>query len=181
MNVVVRGAILLLGIFYLYVTYLMAHPNVSAAYRDYYILRTSDLSFAERKKMVSLRIDQDYGHKDTAIGFDGWSVPEEWFRWNDGKSAKLIFKLDLETVAKVPARLVLHVLTNGKQRTRWKLNGADLGERRVDGDTRLVFVLRPDFLHAGENVVEIDMSDAHRPNQSDGRALALAFVSLRLE
>jgi hypothetical protein len=40
-----------------------------------------------------LQAGREHDHKDAAIGFDKWSGPEETFRWNDGKPAKLTFKL----------------------------------------------------------------------------------------
>lgn len=181
MNVVIRGAIISLAAFYLYVAYLMTHPNVSAAYRDYYILKNTDLSIAQRKKLQPLQIGRDYSHKDTAIGFDGWSGPEETHRWNDGKSASLVFRLDPGPVAQAPRRLALNLLPHGTQRTRWRLNGTDLGERQLAADTQLAFSLAPGLLREGENVLRIEMPDARRPGSGDGRVLGLAFKSLRLE
>ena len=181
MNMVIRGAIITLGAFYLYVAYLMTHPNVSAAFREYYILRSTDLTVAERRKLPPLQPGRDYDHKHAALGFDKWTAPEETFRWNDGKSARIIFKLEPGAVAQAPGRLVFNLMPHGTQRTRWRLNGADLGERQVAGDTQVVFPLKPGSLREGENVVEIDMPDARRPNDSDGRLLGLGFKSLRLE
>lgn len=72
-------------------------------------------------------------------------------------------------------------MPHGAQRTRWRLNGTDLGERQVAGEAQLAFPLKPGLLQAGENVLEIEMPDARRPNESDGRLLGLAFRSLRLD
>jgi hypothetical protein len=181
MSMVIRGAILSLVVFYLYVAYIVTHPNVSAAYRDYYIARSTDLTIAERRKLPPLQAGRDHDHKDAAIAFDHWSAPEETFRWNDGTSARIIFKLNAVPTAQAPGRLVVNLMPHGVQRTRWRLNGADLGERQVTGEAQLAFSLAPGMLRAGENVVEIDMPDARRPNTSDGRLLGLAFRSLRLE
>lgn len=181
MTVVVRGMIVFLAALYLYVTYIVTHPNVSVAYRDYYILRSTDISIAQLKKLPPLQIGHDYTHKVADIAFDGWSVPEDAFRWNDGKTAKLIFTLSPESVAQAPHRLVIDLVPHGEQRTRWWLNGKDLGWHQIAGDMKLTLSLSPGVLRARENVVEIEMPDAHRPNESDGRRLGLAFKSLRLE
>jgi len=181
MNVVIRGALISLAALYLYVAYLVTHPNVSAAYRDYYILKNTDLSIAERKKLPSLQPSRDYSHKDAAIGFDRWSGPEETHRWNDGKSARLLFRLEQAAVAQAPRQLGLRLMPHGTQRTRWRLNGTDLGERTLAAEAQLEFALVPGLLRTGENVLEIDMPDAHRPDSGDGRVLGLAFKSLRLE
>lgn len=93
MSLVIRGAIVSLCAFYLYVAHATIHPKVSDAYRDYYILRSTDLTVAERKRLPPLQAGREHDHKDAAIGFDKWSGPEETFRWNDGKPAKLTFKL----------------------------------------------------------------------------------------
>jgi hypothetical protein len=72
-------------------------------------------------------------------------------------------------------------MPHGTQRTPWRLNGADLGELLLADDTQRVFPLAPGSLRAGESMVEIDMPDAHRPNDSDGRSPGLAFKLVRLE
>jgi hypothetical protein len=181
MTIMIRSAIISLVVFYLFVLYLMTHPNVSPAYRDYYILKSTDLTVKERARLPALQPGREYAHKDAAIGFDKWSGPEETFRWNDGKRARLVFRLDSATLAQAPTRLVLNLSSHGSQRTDWRLNGAGLGARQVAGDGVLEFSLKPGMLRSGENVIEIDLPDAHRPNDSDNRALAIAFRSLRLQ
>lgn len=181
MKLLVRGAIVCLLAFYLYLAYLMTHPNVSQAYREYYILRSSGLSIAERRNLAPLRPGQDYSHQTTAIGFDGWSGAEPTHRWNDGKSARIIFKLDAAALAQAPRRLVLTLMPHGPQRTHWRLNGTGLGERQVAREMQLAFALSPGLLREGDNVLEVDMPDAHRPDNGDGRVLGLAIKSFRLD
>ena len=180
MSGLIRTSIIVLAAFYLVVVYLVANPNVSPAYRDYYILRTTSLSDALRKQLQPLQIGKPYTHRDPVIGFDGWSEPEETHRWSSGKSAKMIFLLDT-TAAQGPRRLAIRLAPLGTQRTHWHLNGTDLGERRIGGEVELAFPVKPGLLREGENVVEIELPDARMPGNGDARTLALAFKSLRLE
>ncbi|XYJ11326.1 hypothetical protein ACSUZJ_04885 [Telluria sp. B2] len=181
MTIMIRSAIISLVVFYLFVFYLMTHPNVSADYRDYYILKSTDLTVKERARLSAMQLGQEYAHKDAAIGFDKWSGPEEAYRWNDGKRARLVFRLDSDTVAHAPTRLVLSLMPHGTQRTGWRLNGNELGTRQITSEGLVTFPLKPGMLRSGENVIEIDLPDAHQPNDNDGRALGVAFKSLRLE
>ena len=180
MSGLIRISIIVLAAFYLVVVYLVANPNVSPAYRDYYILRTASLSDAQRKQLQPLQIGRPYTHRDSVLGFDGWSWPEETHRWSNGKSAKIVFRLDAKA-AQAPQRLALRLASLGTQRTRWRLNGTDLGERRIGGEAELVFPVKPGLLREGENVVEIELPDARLPGNGDARRLALAFKSLELE
>jgi hypothetical protein len=182
MSVVIRGAIFLLIAFYLYVMYIVKHPHVSDSYREYYMLRTSDVSIGERKRMLPIQIGHDYMHKDaTTIGFNGWAWPEDAFRWNTGKSAGFLIKIDSDTLARSPTHFVFDLMSNGKQHTHWQINGVDLGEYVIEKDGQFILPLKPGSLRIGENVIKIDMPDAHRPNQNDDRELGLAFKTLRLE
>ncbi|WP_313706118.1 hypothetical protein [Massilia sp.] len=179
MKAIVRAAIVLLAAFYLFLVYAVANPRVSQEYRDYYILKTTDLSIAQRQGLAPLQPGRAYGHQEAALGFDGWSAPEPSHRWSNGKRVRLIFRLDAAGAG--AHALVLHVAPLGTQAITWRLNGRQLAVRELDRETELRLAFEPGLLRAGENILEIDLPGAHSPGSGDPRLLALAFKSLRIE
>lgn len=174
-----RAGIVVLAAFYLFLLYAVANPRVSQAYRDYYILKSTDLSIAQRQALAPLQPGRLYDHQDAALGFDRWSGAEPTHRWSMGKQVRLVFRLDGAGAG--AQALVLHVAPLDRQPTTWRLNGRALAEPVLDRETELRLTPAPGLLRPGENVLEIDLPGARSPGSGDPRLLALAFKSLRIE
>lgn len=166
-----------LSAFYAFVAALAARPQVSEAYRDYYIDRQVELSIRERQELPPLRRGKIYTHTTKAIGFVGWAPAETRYRWSLGHNAKVIFVIDDK--APPPATLRLAVTSLGPQRVLWTLNGATRGEAVLDGEGLAYLDIEADSLRTGENVLRLEFPDAHRPSNEDPRTLALALHTLQ--
>jgi hypothetical protein len=181
MKKVTRLAIVLVLAFYGIVLYALAHTNVSDAYRDYYILRSNNLSIAERKRIQPIEEGRVYTFRDQAIGFDGWYMPQETQRWNIGKSAKIVFRLDSARSADAPRAVVMRIAPWGSQKTVWRLNGEQIEAREIGQETQLRLPLKNSLLRDGENFLQLDMPDARELGKGNPKLWAIAFKSMTFE
>ncbi|MDA3894761.1 MAG: aryl-sulfate sulfotransferase [Desulfobacteraceae bacterium] len=117
--------------------------------------------------------------KNPFLAFEGWSQAEPDFRWSEGKSAYLHFKinkkLSIETVT-----LKLNIQTFGDQCIQIFLNEEVLQKTDIHfrQKTTLLLPLPTGLLRKNNiNTLKFEFPDARIPDSSDSRALAVAFYS----
>ena len=184
----ILALVLLAG--YGYVVYLAKHPNVSEAYRAYYIDRTSNLS----PKMLEARLEtlpaltpgQVYPHDASEILLLGWDTAEPEHTWTLGESAQII--LTLPRLKPQQAReftLILRgMYLTGVQRIIARVQNAGGLQKIIDGTYRdgedmvITFEVPP----GAEQLVTLalELPDAQVPDNGDRRVLGFALKSLEL-
>lgn len=116
------------------------------------------------------------------ILFDGWSYPENEFRWSLNNESNIIFKID-KNYNYIQGILEINFLTYDKQKIILKLNGHDLGEYTFDSlDEKLVvhFDLE-DLNFETPNILQFILPTAKKPSSEDKRILALALKSFKIK
>jgi len=117
------------------------------------------------------------------IALDGWSKVENNFRWSEGSSASISFRLNsVNGKKKLTAQLRIHTL--GKQGLRAYLNDKLISEISIDKPSAewLSFPLPADATEGDSvNTLRLEFPDAHTPNSRDNRMLAVALYSFRLK
>lgn len=181
MKILVRTAIGLLAAFHAVVGYTALHPQVSAHYRDYYITGTDFMSPWQHKDLVALRPGTAYAADEPVLVFDGWYRRADGQRWNAGRSARFVFRVDDAGRPDAPHAVLLDLEPVGAQRTVWRLNGHEIGQYLVGGPAKLRLTLDSRLLRPGENELQVSLPDARRAGNGNPKMWALRFESLRFE
>jgi hypothetical protein len=125
--------------FYAYVVHAVFTPHVSSEYANYYIFKTTNLSIAERKKLIPIIPDQQYTHKDSdTLGFDGWLSPEDQHRWTAKNIAHIVFRIsDLSALGHTPA-IQLSAFSPNPQDVTFLMNGTPVKTITINGETEIL-------------------------------------------
>jgi hypothetical protein len=179
MKTLSRIAIGALCAFYLAVAWTAVHPQVSPAYRAYYIEGSDFMSPWQHRQLAPLAPASEHGADDPALMFDGWPARGDGQRWNGGRSARLVFRVDGHALAAGPHALTLRLLPLGTQASEWRLNGQAIGSHRLQGASVLRLDLAPGSLRPGENELRVTLPDARVVGKGNLRMWALRFDGLR--
>lgn len=172
--------ILLLAVFYVGIAYLAMHPNVSAAYRSYYITRDSDLTVRERRALQAIQPPVEISYADKRVGYDGWHAEEQGYRWSAGRSSKILFLLQPGVDRQGMRTLSLKATPLDRQQTEVSINGKLVHSGVISADSQVDIAFPASLLLEGENVIRIDCPDAHgTETDRRRRGIALASFSLR--
>jgi len=129
-----------------------------------------------------LPLEKELSFRDESfLVFEGWSGAEDRFRWSEGSSASLYFRLPDESNGReLEIKLMAHTLN--KQRIHTYFNGHFFGVTEVDipKEDWLFFDLSTSVVkQSGVNILRFEFPDARSPNSQDPRKLAMAFHSIR--
>ena len=174
MDILLKTAAALLLAFYAGVAVLALNPDVSEAYRDYYIDGNLELSMAERQKLPPVKLHKAGTHLENDIGLIGWAAPETEHRWTEGRRAKIVFRVDASLPDGIPGAIRMNVVPLGRQRLLWQLNSGAWYELTIDTPQDCLLALAPEHMLPGENVLRLALPDAHLPGNGDTRTLAIA-------
>jgi hypothetical protein len=182
----------LLAAFYLSVTYLAFHPNVSFLYRAYYIDR--DLKYWNHGEGISYTLGQtlDFSKRLPYLSSEGWSFPETQGTWSEGASSRLLLELNqigqpTEITFTVTPFLVPHRQVDAQRIGVWA-NGVKLGEAALTSPTakEISFAIPSSVtLREGRRLeIRFEYPNAEAPEtlgvSTDARVLAFYFRSLVL-
>lgn len=172
--------ILLLFMFYMGISYLVMHANVSPAYKSYYITRDSNLTLRERHAMQPIPLSAEISYADSRVGYDGWHDREAGYRWSAGRSSKIVFLLRPDVERQGMRTLSLKVTPQDRQRTDVFINGKLIHSGAVSTSGQVDIEFPASLSLEGENVIRIDCPDAHgTETDRRKRGIALASFSLR--
>jgi hypothetical protein len=178
----IASALLGISLFYVYVLYLILTPAVSEAYYRYYISRESQISPMQQIALPIIDIGSILRFDSNQLGFDGWSTPEESFRWSLGKRPALHFLLSNDVQVETVATLTLEIQALGQQGVSVLINDLLLLETRVESPevALLQIPIPPNTLKPGRNTVYFHLPDARTPGNGDSRVLGIALLSFAL-
>lgn len=116
------------------------------------------------------------------IIFNGWSHPENTHMWSLGKESKILFSAIKED-EKVQGLLSLNVSTLGEQEIKVTINGKYIDSQKVNlQNGNIQFKFNPKILNRDKhNTIEFEFPNAHQPNNTDTRVLAMALMSFKIE
>lgn len=175
---------LLLG--YASIVYLAAHPNVSEAYRAYYIDRSSGISPASLEEkfnnpLPALSLERVYAHDAPELMLIGWSTPEGTHTWTHSQRAQIRFFLPKEEIG--PVRNFILVLQgtylHGQQRIITSIGPDRIDQTYSDGED-IVIPLRLAPGAEPNVILTLDLPDAAVPDTGDPRVLGFALRTLRV-
>lgn len=161
------------------IVWLVAHPDVSPAYRAYYIDRTSDMppSWDRLRAPPALVPGRSYSFDAPEILRAGWSTPEAGHVWTLGHSADLL--VSLPDGVGTGARLVLEgMYLGGAQQIGLQAQNRYQSLQRREGEP-LVLDLKD--TGPGPLRITLDLPQAAMPGPQDPRVLGFALQRLRLD
>lgn len=167
------------------VVYLAAHPNVSEAYRAYYIDRSSGISPASLEKLKdplpALTLERTYAHDAPEIMLIGWSSAEAALTWTHSKRAQIRLFLPTEETGSVRnLTLVLQgTYLHGQQRIITSVGPGRIDQTYRDGED-IVIPLRLAPGAEPNVIVTLELPDAALPGNGDSRMLGFALRTLRV-
>ncbi|TNB49575.1 hypothetical protein FF124_01030 [Martelella lutilitoris] len=176
-----RFIISLIAAFYLFMLYLLLHPNVSDPYYRYYIAKDVSINPKQLEKIEAIDPDKYYNHRNSDIGYyRGWSNPESEHRWSDGKYAEIKFIVGEKS--KFDGEIYIHGIVFDRQRISVYLNNNEIYSGEVFEREGLDLNIRFDkkLLVDGLNTLAFDLPDARRPGGPDQRELAIALEEIAI-
>lgn len=168
--------IFFLIMFYCGISYLVRHPDVSPAYRSYYITQDSGLTLRERKALQPIQSGIQISYADSRIGYDGWHDREPGYRWSAGRSSRIVFLLPPQTDVHGMRTLTLKGTPLDEQKLAVFINGNPVYSGLFPAKGQLDISFPASILLDGENVMRLDCPDAHG-TESDRRKRAIALSS----
>lgn len=178
------------------VIYLATHPNITAAYRAYYIDRTSEISpvmlellgdpLAVRAVLPVLTVGQLYAHDAPELLLVGWSTTEPAHTWTLGRQAQIMlvlpasqtsqardFTLTLRGIYLAGAQRIIAQIDYGGTR------GNPIDRTYHDGEDIVMMFRLPS---RAEPVVTLalELPDAKLPGNGDPRVLGFALQSVQV-
>lgn len=176
-----RFAIFLIAAFYLFVLYLLLHPNVSDPYYRYYIAKDVNISPKQLEQIKALNPNKTYDHRNTDIGYyRGWSHSELEYRWTDGNHAEIKFIVDDKN--RFNGEIYIQGILFDRQRVSMSLNNNEIysGEVFERDGLELSIHFDKELLVDGLNTLAFDLPDARRPGGPDQRELAIALKQIAI-
>lgn len=173
-----------LGAFYLAVLWVAAHPNVSEAYRAYYIERSSDqpLWMAEKQTgfLPPVSLGKTYEHTASEIYLHGWSYPENAHIWTLDHRALIYF----ETPSTLEPGTDYEVVLRGfyladQQYIVSSLDGHSTARTYSSGE-EIILPFVQDSAEPKLRAIELNLPEASSPGTADTRVLGFALQSFEL-
>jgi len=145
--------------------------------KERHALRLAEFNMKNEAKERGIKFNSD------KVVFIGWSEPEVEHRWSLGHKSQIIFRLTSFNTLRKSRLLTINVGSLGKQSVKVTLNDYYLGSQLVDStDVNIVFSIPNELLNdIGDNTLQLEYSNAHKPNDIDQRVLAIALKSFRIE
>ncbi len=115
--------------------------------------------------------------------FDGWSGPENLFRWSTGHDAFLHFSLP-EEVSEQNVLVQLSIHTLGRQKIRVSCNGKfiKLFDVEIARPEKISFHIPASVISSSElNMLAFEFPDARSPDSPDQRVLAMALHGIEFD
>jgi hypothetical protein len=172
------------------VAYLAAHPNVSDAYRAYYIDRTSDLSpfmlETGMNALPALKAGQVYPHDAPEVLLVGWSAPEPRHTWTLGEQAQIILALPPSQTRRAREfTLTLRgTYLTGVQRIIAQIESPGVRDETLDRTYRegedIVVTFQVPSGAKSIVTLKLELPDAKAPDNGDPRVLGFALKSLKI-
>lgn len=183
LNLWLLGALGLCG-FYAYVLQIARHPDVSEAYRAYYIDRSTDLPVWQAEgwpgDLPALQPGRVYPHTAPEIALAGWSDPEPGHVWTLGHEAVLFAALPADLAQERDYELVLRgSYLGGAQTIKATFAGQQSLRTWHEGED-IVLPLPPAARDEALLSVRLDLPEARAPGTADSRILAFALKELLL-
>lgn len=176
-----RFIIFLIAAFYLFVFYLLLHPNVSDPYYRYYIAKDVSISPKQLEQIGAVYPDKYYDHRNSDIGYyRGWSNPESEYRWNDGKHAEIKFIVGEKN--NFDGKIYIRGIVFDRQRISVYLNNNEIysGEAFERDGLELSIRIDRELLVDGLNTLAFNLPDARRPGGPDQRELAIGLKEIAI-
>ncbi|GFN32799.1 hypothetical protein [Paenibacillus xylaniclasticus] len=185
------GASLVLFCWYVGILYFAVHPNVSEAYRLYYI--SHELKHWKGNQGIivlsneKIPFDSIQDNRVAYLG-KGWSSPEDWGIWMEGREANLYMQLSSRPDGPIEMQLQsLSFLPEGSKEFSIEANGHPIGsiKAKYDGST-LYTVTIPSNLLSNNLLLHIKIinpvpiSPAQIGQSSDIRELGLGVQWMKL-
>ncbi len=119
------------------------------------------------------------GHNSRALIYQNWSSAELTHRWSNGKSPRLVFKID--DYQKYEGILKLKIDTLGEQKITILVNGTKIYSDAIDARDKILDVpFDKTQLRNGVNTLAFELPNARQPGNGDQRVLALALKSFQI-
>ena len=168
-----------LAICYGVVGYLVLRPNVTDAYRQYYIDRSSKLSMAEARRIAPLNLNHIYRAGSQEVVFNKWSELKEERLAPAWPSALIFFDWNqtVGTSDETAVRLSLWSVENPQGSLRVVVNGRLLYSRALTGPRLYEIPVPNGFLRLGINEIEFDVCGSPSESGCDF-ARTIQFSSL---
>jgi hypothetical protein len=146
---------------------------------EYYKIMANAMNASSKSDDFTIVPGEKYFFNNPLVPFINFSQAEDNYRWNDGKSAEIQFKI--KNITKLSNIINLHIGTFGKQYITIKLNNHLLYENEIDNsDLTLSLEYKKDWLITDKiNILHFDLPNAKSPNSADKRVLAMKFVFLQ--
>lgn len=165
------------------------HEQVDKKNKQWHPGQNSELHFSVSKikleksisNIESAPFDTELSHKNNPfMAFEGWSTAEPSFRWSEGESAYLHFKIH-ESLAKKNIIAKLNLQTLGDQNIQIYLNNQFLQKNDINFPQKKEFLLTlptPMLNKNDINTLKFEFPDARTPDSPDPRVLAVALYSV---
>lgn len=173
-----------LGAFYIAVLWVAAHPNVSDAYRAYYIDRSSDepvwLAEMQSGMLPPVSLGELYDHTANELFLLGWSHPEREHTWTLDNQAVIYFELPSDLEPGQGYEVVLRgFYFSGEQHIVITLDDRRIARTYSSGEEIVLPVVKA----ADEpklQAVELQLPEASSSGTGDPRVLGFALQSFEL-
>ncbi len=170
--------------------YLSRHPNVSDAYRAYYIDRTSDMPVwvndilankpGAASRLAPLELETPYASNSRQINLVGWAKREPSYVRTLGRQATLIVSPPQDLHVDGKYELVLGgTYGDGAQRIISSIGDIRVEKVYLNGD-KIVTPLPPVVPHQQIVVLTLDLPQAQQGDVDDSRVRGFALQSLTL-
>lgn len=169
-----------LGLYYLFVLYVVSSPRVGDDYRKYYITRESDIAPKEVERMSSVPVPVREPHNSKYLVFDGWHIAEPDRRWAKNKHPRIIFRLAEGDVRRLSGQMDLKITGIPEQSGRIFLNDFMLREGELSGSEDLNLSFSADILK-DTNEIRFELVRSQVASNFDRRIISISIEELRLK
>ncbi len=156
------------------------HPILISytCYSDKLLFSNTSLCKCHYNNILTKNIPFD----SSEVVFSGWSHPEKAHRWSSDNESKIIFSA-IDDHKKVEGSLSLHIGTLGEQEIKVIINNQYIGSKKVNGWNKdIQFKFDPEILNNNKiNIIKFEFPNAHKPNKTSQRILAMALMSFIIE
>lgn len=178
-------------LFYVYVLTLAVRPQVSPIYRLYYIEKNLRQWKHGKGPEYQLGDAMDFRQTLPYLSRRGWSVPEPWGTWTDGRSSEIHVHIGGKVAPRWVVMEVNPYIVHEKgvvsQTVTVYANDHLLGSSTVNAAQLLKFEIPPTALQSADGLLRLRFEHANPavPHDlglsSDRRVLALGFLRLTVQ
>jgi len=136
--------------------------------------------FNENGNLEHLKLPPNPNFTDS-VSFPEWATAEAEYRWSYGSKAKILFSTDLNISYK--GKIIFHGHSLGNQRLKISVNGNYIDQITVHPHHKSWEIsFNPKYLNNGNsNQIDIELPDAHQPDNGDYRVLAIAIKKIEVQ